>query len=120
MIYRVFRPVPALYHVVDYYWSVSDNQDITGTQYFYTTLLQTLAFNFVYKNDKHSFNGKTHNLKEVAYFFGQSTCPRKVDTKVTANFKRFCGHRPTDYMEAGEGKQSENLIFEVNNPTSSV
>jgi AraC-like DNA-binding protein len=81
MIYRVFHPVPALCHVVDYYWYASDNQDITGTQYFNTTLLQTLAFNFIDKNDKHSFNGKTHNLNEVAYFFGQSTCPRKVDTE---------------------------------------
>src|SRR3546814_16730234 len=81
MIYRVFHPIPALYDIVDFYWYASGDQDITGTQYFYTPLLQTLGFNFIHKNDDYSFSGKSYKLNEVAYLFGQSTSPRKVYTE---------------------------------------
>lgn len=78
MSYHVFSPKPDLRHIVDFYWHVSAEQEVTGTQHFYTPVLQTLAFNFKQKTDSHIFNGKTHELLGPAYFFGQASSSRII------------------------------------------
>lgn len=77
MIYRVFHPEPALCHIVDYYWYISAQPDeIPDQQYFYTPLLQVLAFNFNKKEEHYTLQDKKLVLDKQAYFFGQGTGPR--------------------------------------------
>lgn len=80
MIYRVFHPIPALCHIVDYYWYASSQQEVKGTQHFYTPLLQALTFNFKQKTDFLSFGGNTYVLDKPAYLFGQGISHREVYT----------------------------------------
>jgi len=88
MIYRLFHPIPALSDIVDHYWYVSSQQgEAPEQQYFYTPLLQALAFNFKKKAEHHTLPDKTFTLNKYAYLFGQGTGPRTT----TANEVDYLG-----------------------------
>jgi len=77
MVYRVFHPVPVLCDIVEYYWYVSSPQgEVQEPQYFYTPLLQALAFSFNKQVERHVLPDKTCLLNKSAYLFGQGTGPR--------------------------------------------
>ncbi len=77
MIYRVFHPAPALSHIIEHYWYVSAPAgEMPDQQYFYTPLLQTLAFSFNKQEEHYTLPDKTFTLNKSAYLFGQGTGPR--------------------------------------------
>ena len=88
MVYSVFHPTPALCHIVDHYWYVSSQPgELEEQQYFYTPLLQALAFNFKRQVEHYALPDQTFTLDKHAYLFGQGTGPRTA----TANKVDYLG-----------------------------
>lgn|GEM_PF-444864 len=80
MIYQVFKPKPELAHIVEHYWY--SKVDLSGSvvQHYPTPLLQGLIFNFKKLAEHHTYDGKQVQLYRQAYFFGQPTSSRIVNT----------------------------------------
>lgn len=77
MIYSLFHPDPVLCHIVEHYWYVSSQPgEMPDQQYFYTPLLQALAFSFKKQEEHYVLPDKIFTLNKFAYLFGQGTGPR--------------------------------------------
>jgi len=62
---------------VEHYWYVSSQSgELPDQQYFYTPLLQALAFSFQKQEEHYVLPDKTFTLNKTAYLFGQGTGPR--------------------------------------------
>lgn len=74
MIYKLYKPIPALAEIVEYYWYSKIEIDGIVVRHHPTSLLQGLAFNFNKHEENHVYNGKVLKLYKQAYLFGQPTC----------------------------------------------
>lgn len=76
MIYQIFKPLPQLAELVDYYWYLKTEPCAVTNLQFLTPLHQGLVFNFCKSEVLHSFDGKLIQHLKQGYFFGQPISPR--------------------------------------------
>lgn len=78
MIYKFYKPIPALSEIVEHYWySKIETKEVLVSNH-PTPLLQGLAFNFNKHVEYHEYHKERIQLYKKAYFFGQPTCGRTI------------------------------------------
>lgn len=80
MIYKIFKPIPALNDIVDHFWYSKIELNSAIIQHYPTPLLQGLVFNFTQKEEHHAYRNEVVSLYKNAYIFGQPICPRVITT----------------------------------------